>query len=65
MSVSDREAPEIRDWHAHIYFDSATRDRSAVRTYRRSASYRIAARPRDGRADRFAAAAGRATRMTP
>ena len=26
MSVSDREAPEIRDWHAHIYFDLATRD---------------------------------------
>jgi len=26
MSAPDNDAPEIRDWHAHIYFDPATRD---------------------------------------
>ena len=26
MNTADIKAPEIRDWHAHVYFDAATRD---------------------------------------
>jgi DOPA 4,5-dioxygenase len=26
MNTADSKAPEITDWHAHVYFDAATRD---------------------------------------
>ena len=26
MNAAEIEVPEIRDWHAHVYFDAATRD---------------------------------------